>query len=187
MQRCVGPQPDNERVVRAQLAVVLPSHDNTNVFEPHRHLQLALGIRAAHVVRAGTQGAADELQTLRRVWFTGTLYVMHAIQGRRVRARLSPLCHPMGVSHSIQYSVMFIRGNGVTLRTQKVIQGGDNDHVGRPCEVSLAPPCPELFCELRGLCSHSYFGPRTCGRSEKPKSSKWRGPNPGFQRNPSPP
>ena len=46
-----------------------------------------------------------------------------------------------------QYSVMVIRGNGVTLRTQKVIQGGDNDHVGRPCEVSLAPPCPELFCE----------------------------------------
>jgi hypothetical protein len=39
------------------------------------------------------------------------------------------------------------RGNGVTLRTQKVIQGGDNGHVGRPCEVSLAPPCPELFCE----------------------------------------
>jgi hypothetical protein len=88
---------------------------------------------------------------------------------------------------SIQYSVMFIRGNGVTLRTQKVIQGGDNSHVGRPCEVSLAPPCPELFCELRGLCRHSYFGPRTCVTSEKPKSSKWRGPNPGFQRNPSPP
>ena len=56
---------------------------------------------------------------------------------------------------SIQYSVMFIRGNGVTLRTQKVIQGGDNSHVGRPCEVSLAPPCPELFCELRGLCRRS--------------------------------
>jgi len=53
------------------------------------------------------------------------------------------------------------RGNGVTLRTQKVIQGGDNGHVGRPCEVSPAPPCPELFCELRGLCRHSYFGPRT--------------------------
>jgi hypothetical protein len=46
-------------------------------------------------------------------------------------------------SVSIQYSVMVIRGNGVTLRTQKVIQGGDNGHVGRPCEVSLAPPCPE--------------------------------------------
>ena len=79
------------------------------------------------------------------------------------------------------------RGNGVTLRTQKVIQGGDNGHVGRPCQVSPAPPCPELFCELRGLCRHSYFGPRTCGRSVKPRSSKWRGPNPGFQRNLSPP
>jgi hypothetical protein len=48
-------------------------------------------------------------------------------------------------THSIQYSVMVIRGNGVTLRTQKVIQGDDNGHVGRPCEVSLAPPYPELF------------------------------------------
>ena len=79
------------------------------------------------------------------------------------------------------------RGNGVTLRTQKVIQGGDNGHVGRPCEVSLAPPCPELFCELRGLCRHSYFGPRTCGRSERPSLSKWWSLNPGFQRNLSPP
>ena len=26
--------------------------------------------------------------------------------------------------------------------------------------------------ELRGLYSHSYFGPRTCDRSEKPRSSK---------------
>ena len=25
------------------------------------------------------------------------------------------------------------------------LQGDDNGHVGRPCEVSLAPPCPELF------------------------------------------
>ena len=57
------------------------------------------------------------------------------------------------------------RGNGVICRTQRVIQGDDNGHVGRPCEVSPAPPCPELFCELRGLCRHSYFGPRTCGRS----------------------
>jgi hypothetical protein len=79
------------------------------------------------------------------------------------------------------------RGNGVTLRTQKVIQGGDNGHVGRPCQVSPAPPCPELFCELRGLCRRSYFGPRTFGRSEKPRSSKWRSLNPGFQRNLSPP
>ncbi len=60
------------------------------------------------------------------------------------------------------------RGNCVICRTQRVIQGGDNGHVGRHCEVSPAPPCPELCCELRGLCRHSYFGPRTCGRSEKP-------------------
>jgi len=72
----------------------------------------------------------------------------------------------------ILYSVICLRCNGVILRTQKVIQGDDNGHVGRPCEVSLAPPCPELFCELRGLCSHSYFGPRTCSRSERPISSK---------------
>jgi len=64
---------------------------------------------------------------------------------------------------------MLIRGNGVTLRTHKVIQGGDNGHVGRPCEVSPAPPCPELCCELRGLCRRSNFGPRTCSRSEKTK------------------
>jgi hypothetical protein len=49
------------------------------------------------------------------------------------------------------------RGNGVTLRTRRVIQGDDNGHVGRPGEVSLAPPCPELCCELRGLCRHSYL------------------------------
>ena len=55
---------------------------------------------------------------------------------------------------------------------KNLLQGDDNGHVGRPCEVSLAPPCPELFCELRGLCRHSYFGPRTYGRSEKPSSSK---------------
>ncbi len=51
---------------------------------------------------------------------------------------------------SIQYSVMVIRGNGVTLRTQKVIQGGDNGHVGRPCEVSLTPPCPEPVLRVTG-------------------------------------
>jgi len=52
----------------------------------------------------------------------------------------------------ILYSVICLRGNGVIHRTQKVIQGDDNGHVsiqysvGRPCEVSLAPPCPELVC-----------------------------------------
>ena len=33
---------------------------------------------------------------------------------------------------------MFIHGNGVTLRTQKVIQGGDNGHVGRPAASSTS-------------------------------------------------
>ena len=73
-------------------------------------------------------------------------------------------------------SAAFLRSDGVIRRTQKVIQGDDNGHVGRPFYVSPAPPCPELFCELRGLCRHSYFGPRACGRSEKPRSSKWWDP-----------
>ena len=75
-------------------------------------------------------------------------------------------CHPQGPKTCfkgmttanvicILYSVICLRGNGVIRRTQKVIQGDDNGHVGRPCEVSPAPPCPELFCELRGLCRHS--------------------------------
>jgi hypothetical protein len=32
---------------------------------------------------------------------------------------------------------------------KNLLQGEDNGHVGRPCEVSLAPP--ELFCELVGF------------------------------------
>ena len=78
----------------------------------------------------------------------------------------------------------FLRSNGVIHRTQKVFQVDDNGHVGRPCEVSLAPPCPELFCELRGLCRHSYFGPRTCSRSERPMSSKRAGSQSGFPKKP---
>ena len=35
------------------------------------------------------------------------------------------------------FSAAIVRGNGVTRRTQKVIQGGDNGHVGRPCESSI--------------------------------------------------
>ena len=44
-----------------------------------------------------------------------------------LRHRRTAPCPPLVLSFdevSIQYSVMFIRGNGVTLRTQKVIQGG---------------------------------------------------------------
>jgi len=68
-------------------------------------------------------------------------------------------------------SAALFRGNGVICRTQRVIQGDDNGHVGRHCEVSPAPPCPEL-CELRGLCRHSYFGPRTCGRGITSRSRR---------------
>ena len=33
---------------------------------------------------------------------------------------------------------------------KNLLQGDDNGHVGRPCEVSLAPPCPELFLRVTG-------------------------------------
>ena len=40
------------------------------------------------------------------------------------------------------------------------------------------------LCELRGLCRHSYLGPRTCDGSEKPRSSKWAGSQSGFPLSP---
>jgi hypothetical protein len=67
----------------------------------------------------------------------------------------------------LQYSVFSNYPRCSSTGAKNLLQGDDNGHVGRPCEVSLAPPCPELFCELRGLCRRSYFGPRTCGTSEK--------------------
>ena len=63
------------------------------------------------------------------------------------------------------------RGNGVTLRTQKVIQGGDNGHVGRPCEVSLAPPCIRKRCSMltcdffQGFESCHFFCYKNWGKS----------------------
>ena len=66
-------------------------------------------------------------------------------------------------------------------------QADDNGHVGRPCEVSLAPPYPKTLCELRGLCRHTYFGTRTCGGSENQCHRSERVLNQGFQRNPSHP
>ncbi len=56
--------------------------------------------------------------------------------------------------------------------------------VGRPYEVSLAPPCPELFCELRGLCRHSEARTRGRGHVAEVKTNFHRvfGVNPGFQR-----
>ena len=56
-------------------------------------------------------------------------------------------------------SAALFRGNGVTLRTSRVIQGDDNGHVGRPGEVSLA-----------------RYGASAVARI-------FRGLNPGFQRN----
>jgi hypothetical protein len=35
-------------------------------------------------------------------------------------------------------------------------------------------------CELRGLCSHSYFGPRTCGGSKNQCHRSERALNQGF-------
>ena len=82
---------------------------------------------------------------------------------------------------------MFIRCNGVTRRTQKVIQGDDNGHVGRPDEVSLDPPYPELFASYGSSAvtrtsdrGHVAEAKDQCHRSE------WA-LNQGFQRNPSRP
>jgi hypothetical protein len=41
--------------------------------------------------------------------------------------------------------VLYLRGNGIIHRGIDQLQGDDNGHVGRPCEVSLAPPYPEPF------------------------------------------
>ncbi len=58
--------------------------------------------------------------------------------------------HPF--SMCLVLSAAFLRGNGVTRRTQKVIQGGDNGHVGRPCSARfpLLLPVRNSFkvCEL---------------------------------------
>ena len=79
----------------------------------------------------------------------------------------------LSLSVGTWYLVVVYRGNGGIRRGIYQLQGDDNGHVGRPREVSPARPCPELLCELRGLCRRSYPGPRTCGRSEKPIS--WGG------------
>ena len=79
------------------------------------------------------------------------------------------------------------RGNVVIHRGIDQSQGDDNGHVGRPCEVSLAPPYPELFA--------SYGAPavtRTSGRGHVAEAKTnvievGRVLNQGFQRNPSHP
>ncbi len=44
--------------------------------------------------------------------------------------------------------VLVLHRGAVTVSStgaENLFQGDDNGHVGRPCEVSLAPPYPELF------------------------------------------
>ena len=78
------------------------------------------------------------------------------------------------------YLVVAYRGNGGIHRGIYQLQGDDNGHVGRPREVSPARPCPELLCELRGLCRHSYFGPRDVwqkrSRGIEPRGAGYPGP-----------
>ena len=57
---------------------------------------------------------------------------------------VKPNCH-MYAAHVL---VLVLHRRAVTVSstgTENQFQGDDNGHVGRPCEVSLAPPYPELF------------------------------------------
>jgi hypothetical protein len=115
---------------------------------------------------------------------TSTLrLVSPGTQRRSQQMRYRTMCKPQRDSGSscttptvsrarpvILYSVICLRGNGVIRRTRKVIQGDDNGHVGRPCQVSPVPPCPELFCELRGLCRHSYLETGSANEEQRKKS-----------------
>ena len=47
----------------------------------------------------------------------------------------------------------------------------DNGHVGRPCEVSLAPPCPELGTLLRVTGPLPSLVPRTEDMWQKLKTN----------------
>ncbi len=70
--------------------------------------------------------------------------------------------------------VIVLRNCAVTVSStgaENQFQGDDNGHVGRPCEVSLAPPYQELFASY-GASAVT----RTSGRGHvaeaKPMSSK---------------
>jgi hypothetical protein len=99
----------------------------------------------------------------------------------------------LGHAQSLCPLVLFVtlcrgmRGNGIIHRGQKPIQGDDNGHVGRPSEVSPAPPCPELFCKLRGPLPSLVLRTEDMWQKRETKVTKFRGLNPGFQRNLSPP
>ena len=77
------------------------------------------------------------------------------------QGRVAKICGVSGSVDGTWYLVVVYRGNGGIRRGIYQLQGDDNGHVGRPREVSPARPCPELLCELRGLCRRSYPGPRT--------------------------
>ena len=66
------------------------------------------------------------------------------------------------------------RGNVVIHRGIDQLQGDDNGHVGRPCEVSLAPPYPELFASY-GASAVTRTSDRGHVAEAKPMSSKWVG------------
>jgi hypothetical protein len=54
--------------------------------------------------------------------------------------------------------VLVLRNCAVTVSStgaENQFQADDNGHVGRPCEVSLAPPYPELFASYGA--SESFF------------------------------
>jgi hypothetical protein len=55
--------------------------------------------------------------------------------GRQVRVTVCVVGLLVAIGKCLVLSAAFLRGNGVTRRTQKVIQGGDNGHVGRPERV----------------------------------------------------
>ena len=86
--------------------------------------------------------------------------------------------------------VLVLRNCAVTVSStgaENQFQADDNGHVGRPCEVSLAPPYPELFVSYGASAvtrtsgrGHVAEAKNQCHRSERVL-------NQGFQRNPSHP
>ena len=97
------------------------------------------------------------------------------------------LCHRPLPGKCLVLSAAFLRGNGVIHRTQKVIQVYDNGHVGRPCEVSLAPPYPEPFVSYGASAVTRTSGRGHVAEAETNVIEVGRVLNQGFQRNPSHP
>jgi len=86
------------------------------------------------------------------------------------------------------YEDLRILGGSLKSRGNVVIHRGHKP--GRfkemtPTTSGVMARFPRLFpirnpCELRGLCRHSYFGPRTCGGSTTNDIEVSRALNPGF-------